>query len=86
MERGDSVDLIFEAPPPRAGRHRTFVLKAAGYYTILVPTGGEPRPALFARLVNQPGALGEYGRDLLRSDLEASMARFDRGLAHATGD
>jgi len=86
MERGDSVDLTFEAPPPRAGRHRTFVLKAAGYYTILVPTGGEPRPALFARLVNQPGALGEYGRDLLRSDLEASMARFDRGLAHATGD
>jgi len=69
MERGDSVDLVFEAPPPKSGRRRSFVLRAAGYYTVQVPADREAQPSLFSRLVQEPGALGRYGVDLLESDV-----------------
>jgi hypothetical protein len=58
------------------------VLRAAGYYTVQVPATGEPRPALFARLLAEPGALGTFGQRLLEADIDA---RF-RGAAVASPD
>jgi hypothetical protein len=55
-----TVDLVYEAPPRRPGCRRSFVLQAAGYYTILVPAEGEPQAALFASLLREPGAFARY--------------------------
>ena len=79
MKRGDSVDIVAAVPPPRPGRSWTYFLKSAGYYTPQVRATGEPQTALFARLLKEPGALGQYGRDLLRADLQQSMARLAGG-------
>jgi hypothetical protein len=83
---GDSFELVFAAPPPVEGRQRTVLIQAAGYYRVNVPAEGEPQRALFARLLRQPGALGTYARDLLRGDIERSLAASDRAPARAGVD
>jgi hypothetical protein len=86
MRHGDSVDLAFVPPSPRPGRRRTFVLKAAGYYSILVPAEGEPQTALFARLVKEPGAFRWFSREVLRADIEGSVAQASRPAARQGSD
>ncbi len=74
LEHGDSIDVAFDAPPAKPGFKRTLVLQGSGYYTVDVSAEGEPQPALFARLIGEPGALGRFSRDLLRHDLQRSLA------------
>jgi hypothetical protein len=66
IEKGERVDLEFAAPPLAAGLSRSFVLKATGYYTILLPPGGEPQTARFERLLSEPGAVARYSIELLQ--------------------
>ena len=86
MNHGDSVDLTFVAPSPRPGRDRTFLLKSAGYYSVLVPTEGEPQTALFARLVKEPGALRQFSHEVLSGDVERSLATSSRRAARSGSD
>jgi hypothetical protein len=52
---GDSAELLFRAPPRRAGLERTVILKAGGYYKIHLEPRGEPRADIIDQLNNQPG-------------------------------
>ena len=62
-----AVDIAFAAPARNAGRRRTLILKAAGYYNIEIPSGQERQEALFERLVSEPGAFGQYSLQLLHA-------------------
>jgi hypothetical protein len=70
----DSVNLVFDAPPLKPGRRRSLFLKASGYYTILVPTRREEDPTLFAKLLKEPGRLGQFGLDLAQSELDERLS------------
>jgi hypothetical protein len=72
-EKGDSVRMVFPAPPPAKGLGRTVVLKANGYYKIHLKASGLPEFGLLAHL-DKPGfsarfALREYRK------LERAQAR-----------
>jgi hypothetical protein len=62
----DSVTLRFPAPPPRPGGRRTLLLEATGYYGVIVPAEGEPRPEEFRRLVEEPGGVAWFTLEWLR--------------------
>jgi hypothetical protein len=64
--------VTFTAPPPRPGSARSFVLKAAGYYTILLPQGGSPRMARFESLLREPGALARFAAEEARQTARAA--------------
>jgi hypothetical protein len=62
----DSVTLRFPAPPPRPGWRRTLLLEATGYYGVIMPAEGEPRPEEFRRLVEEPGGVARFTLEWLR--------------------
>ena len=62
----DSVTLRFPAPPPRPGWRRTLLLEATGYYGLIVPAEGQPRPEEFRRLVDEPGGVARFTLEWLR--------------------
>jgi hypothetical protein len=72
-----SADLVFRAPPRTPGTQRSFVIEATGYYTILVPAEGEPQPALYQRLVEEPGAFGRWSAELFREESQRALARLE---------
>ncbi len=51
MERGDTVELVFAAPPARAGLERTYLLRTTGWYRIHSRGTGLPDVRTLARLV-----------------------------------
>jgi hypothetical protein len=56
MQRtGDSVELVFEAPPQAPGTVRTIFVKASGYYNIHLEGLGESQTALIEKIFNVPG-------------------------------
>jgi len=78
MRTGDAVELRFAVPPAPAGGRRTVVLKATGWYRILVPATGEPQTARFEQLLREPGALARYSLERIQGGVRP-MA--DRRLA-----
>jgi hypothetical protein len=59
------AEATFLAPPQHAGRSRSLVLKTTGHYRIHVAGTGEPLWALVRRMVDEPGAFGQYTLQLL---------------------
>jgi hypothetical protein len=51
---GDFAQIAFTVPPLRAGRARTFILKAKGYYDVHLDGQGEPQTEALAKM-NEPG-------------------------------
>ena len=78
MRTGDTVELRFSAPPAAAGLQRTVVLKATGWYRILVPATGEPQTARFEQLLKEPGALARYSLERIQGGVRPLV---DRKLA-----
>jgi hypothetical protein len=78
MRTGDVVDLRFTAPPAFPGGRRTLVLKATGWYRILLPEGGEPQTARFDQLLREPGALARYSLERIQAEVRPPV---DRRLA-----
>lgn len=58
--RRDRAELRFTAPPHVQGRQRSVLVKSSGYYRIHVSARGEPQTALLDRLLDEPGAYGQY--------------------------
>jgi hypothetical protein len=79
MHTGDTLELRFSAPPASAGLQRTVVLKATGWYRILVPATGEPQSARFEQLLNEPGALARYSLERIQGGVRPLV---DRKLAN----
>lgn len=78
MERGEELELEFEGSEPAAGRGRSLILQATGYYRILLEGRGAPREAEFERLLSEPGALGRHAVELARSRAGADrLAQLD---------
>ena len=75
LEQGDSIEMVFAAPPAHADRSRSVFVEATGFYTPLVPADGAPRPELFEELVAQPGAIARWSLRMLAE--EAALARSD---------
>jgi hypothetical protein len=73
LEPGDTLELRFAAPPPRAGALRSFVLQSAGYYKLHLRGRGEPQTAAFDALLNQPGALGRFAAARAREQLALAI-------------
>jgi hypothetical protein len=69
MNEGERADLVFTVPAPLPGRQRSLVARVSGYYTVLVPSREPGRGALFSRLVAEPGALGDYARSRLSTEI-----------------
>jgi len=61
----DWAELRFTAPPPVQGRQRSVLVKSSGYYQIHVSARGAPQAALLDRLLDEPGAYGQYTLRLL---------------------
>ncbi len=78
MRTGDTVELRFVAPPAAAGLQRTVVLKATGWYRILVPATGEPQTARFEQLLKEPGALARFSLERIQGGVRPLV---DRRLA-----
>lgn len=68
MTRGDVVELAFDAPPKASPSDRSFVLKATGYYRLVLDARGDPQTALLEELIHEPGALGRYAVALAREE------------------
>ncbi len=62
----DAVTLAFPAPLRRAGRARTVLVEATGYYNVILHPEGEPRPEVFRRLLEEPGAVARFALERLR--------------------
>lgn len=75
LEQGDSIEMVFGAPPAQADRSRSVFVEATGYYTPLVPADGAPRPELFEELVAQPGAIASWSLRMFAE--ESALARSD---------
>lgn len=72
-ERGEWVDLFFDAPPePAAGRQRSFVLATTGYDTLHIEPRAGADPAEADALLLSPDATSRRSLELL---LEAALAR-----------
>lgn len=71
----DWAELVFAAPPPTEGYQRSVLLKSAGYYEIHVSAEGQPQRELLAKLMNEPGAYGQYTLRLLQGYMEAPLAK-----------
>lgn len=52
---GDSVELVFEAPPQAPGTVRTVFVKASGYYDIHLEGKGAPQADLIEKIFTVPG-------------------------------
>lgn len=63
---GDSIDLVFTAPPGKKGMQRSVVLKAGGYYKVHLKPGGEYQSTLIDRLNNEPGFTIRYALEKRR--------------------
>ena len=50
MERGDTVELVFLAPPQASGLERTYLLRSTGWYRIHSRSSGLPDVRTLARL------------------------------------
>ncbi|MBK6933423.1 MAG: hypothetical protein IPH12_22155 [Saprospirales bacterium] len=61
----DVAYLEFIAPPVKQGMERSFIVKGGGYYTIHVPTEGEPQTELLQRLLYEPGAFTRFALESL---------------------
>jgi len=61
--RGDSVDLVFPAPPAVPGLERSFILKASGWYDIRLRSAGEPRRDIVDRILDEPGVTLRLARE-----------------------
>ena len=72
------AEALFPAPPRRPGWDRSVVLKTTGYYKIHVEGKGEPQLALIQRMVNEPGAFGQYTLRLLNGQERRFLAQLGR--------
>lgn len=70
----DWAELLFQTPAPRQGYGRSIILESTGYYTIHVPAEGDPQEELFARLMSEPGAFGQYTLRILNEHLRLALA------------
>jgi hypothetical protein len=70
----DTVTLVFRAPSRRRGDRRTLLVEATGYYNVMVPASGDPQPAVFLRLVEEPGAFARFALERLRTGPRASAS------------
>jgi hypothetical protein len=76
--KGERTELLFAAPPLKAGRERTVFAKTSGYYRINVPARGEPQTELIERVLGEPGFAARYSfREYLKweAGLRAQAAR-----------
>lgn len=62
----DTVTLAYRAPARRPARQRTVLVEATGHYNVMVPADGEPQPATFRRLVEEPGGFARFALERLR--------------------
>lgn len=60
---GDQVELVFPAPPTRAGMQRTVFLHSRGYYRLHHLEEGEPDRATLEQFANMPGAPLRFAAD-----------------------
>jgi hypothetical protein len=74
MHQGERAELAFSVPAPVPGRQRSLVARLSGYYTVLVPSREPAQGARFRRLMDEPGALGEYARSRLSTEVRAFAA------------
>ncbi len=63
---GDSAEVVFDAPPLRAGRQRSFVVKATGYYDIHLRGEGPVQRQVIQRYLLEPGFVARYALDEYR--------------------
>ncbi len=57
---GERTELVFPAPPCKAGLERTVFVKASGFYKVHVDATGEPRAKLAERVLTEPGFAARY--------------------------
>ena len=74
LRKGDSAELVFRSSPRRPGERPVVILKATGFYSILVPAEDQPDPALFQRIVREPGEFARFAHGRLRADLARAVA------------
>jgi len=58
--RGERTELVFAAPPLRAGLARTLFVKASGYYRLNLGPAAPPRLDLAERILTEPGYAARY--------------------------
>jgi len=64
---GERTELVFPAPPLKAGLERTVFVKASGFYKVHVDATGEPKAALAERVLTEPGFAARYSfREFLK--------------------
>ncbi len=56
----DWAELEFNVPPRKGNLERTYIIKSTGYYTVNVPTSGDPKTELLEKCLTEPGAFGRY--------------------------
>lgn len=60
MSTYDWAELEFNVPPRKGNLERTYIIKSTGYYTVNVPTSGDPKTELLEKYLTEPGAFGRY--------------------------
>ena len=74
-EPGDEASLTFPAPPEVPGLRRTVILKAEGYYNLILPAGEEPGLAeVMMELVRKKG-LDAHSVEMFRETARQSRQR-----------
>jgi hypothetical protein len=58
--RGEWTELVFTAPPLKAGLERTVLVKVSGYYKANIDATGEPQTELIEHVFDEPGFAARY--------------------------
>ncbi|HET7291278.1 MAG TPA: hypothetical protein VFM88_02535 [Vicinamibacteria bacterium] len=72
LPRAGVLDLAFDAPARPVSGERSFVLKATGYYSLILDPLGEPQEALLEELLREPTALGRFAVALAREEARSA--------------
>ncbi|MBN2409903.1 MAG: hypothetical protein JXE07_09210 [Candidatus Aminicenantes bacterium] len=75
---GDSVEIVFPAPPEKPGSVRSLLLKASGYYDVHLSADGEPRVDLVETLLTVPGSTLDYALKAYRAEKKNEVERSHR--------
>jgi len=75
LAHGATADVVFAAPPPPAGRSRSYLVRSTGWYRVDTPDTGEPDVAALAGLGRDSLAVGRASVMRLNAALTAMAER-----------
>jgi hypothetical protein len=75
LQRGDSAEVVFAAPPLASGRARSYLLSSRGWYHLQVPESGAPQTALLDAALDEPLAASR----IVTGTLTRALGALDAG-------